>query len=96
MCVLPYIHSKLITECLKKKKVNKLRFLGYLILSLFPIFTQLVVLCLQIRKQVPDVVLEVEREGHSHAFSCTESGSLWVAHHVTTLIKNHHLSNLSQ
>ncbi|KAG8374051.1 hypothetical protein BUALT_Bualt11G0090700 [Buddleja alternifolia] len=42
----------------------------------------------EIRKQVPDVCLEVEHEGHSHAFSCTESGSTWVAHHVSSLIKN--------
>ncbi|KAL6585495.1 hypothetical protein OROMI_002139 [Orobanche minor] len=42
----------------------------------------------EIRKQVPGVSIEVEREGHTHAFSCTEAGSLWVAQHVSELIKN--------
>ncbi|KAL3532144.1 hypothetical protein ACH5RR_005665 [Cinchona calisaya] len=43
----------------------------------------------EISIQVPDAVLEVERQGHSHAFSCTEAGSLWVAQHVASLIKNY-------
>ncbi|GFQ08677.1 upf0554 protein c2orf43 homolog, partial [Phtheirospermum japonicum] len=42
----------------------------------------------EICKQVPDVSIEVERVGHTHAFSCSESGSLWVAQHVSNLIKN--------
>ncbi|KAI4378649.1 hypothetical protein MLD38_016100 [Melastoma candidum] len=42
----------------------------------------------QIRKQVPGITLSVEREGHTHAFCCTEAGSRWVAHLVATLIKN--------
>ncbi|KAK6126525.1 hypothetical protein DH2020_039729 [Rehmannia glutinosa] len=42
----------------------------------------------EIRKQVPEASVEVEREGHTHAFSCTEAGSLWVAQHVSSLIKN--------
>ncbi|KAI3447416.1 hypothetical protein Pfo_004081 [Paulownia fortunei] len=42
----------------------------------------------EICKQVPDASLEVEREGHTHAFSCTEAGSIWVARHVSSLIKN--------
>ncbi|KAL6496347.1 hypothetical protein OROGR_029605 [Orobanche gracilis] len=42
----------------------------------------------EIHKQVPGVSIEVEREGHTHAFSCTEAGSLWVAQHVSELIKN--------
>lgn len=41
----------------------------------------------QISKEVPGAVLGIEREGHTHAFSCTEAGSLWVAHHVANLIK---------
>ncbi|KAL7198136.1 hypothetical protein ACSBR2_020622 [Camellia fascicularis] len=42
----------------------------------------------EISKNVPDVALAIEREGHSHAFSCTKAGSLWVAQHVTSVIKN--------
>ncbi|KAK3025892.1 hypothetical protein RJ639_041689 [Escallonia herrerae] len=30
----------------------------------------------EISKQVPSAVLAIEREGHSHAFSCTEAGSV--------------------
>ncbi|KAK1429263.1 hypothetical protein QVD17_11469 [Tagetes erecta] len=40
----------------------------------------------EVVKQVPDVVVEVEREGHTHSFSCTMAGSIWVARHVATLI----------
>ncbi|CAI9097636.1 OLC1v1034109C2 [Oldenlandia corymbosa var. corymbosa] len=47
----------------------------------------------EIAKQVPDVVLEVERGGHTHAFSCTEAGSLWVAKHVASWITNYNKSN---
>ncbi|KAL3623441.1 hypothetical protein CASFOL_032257 [Castilleja foliolosa] len=42
----------------------------------------------EICKQAPDVSIEVERVGHTHAFSCSEAGSLWVARHVSNLIKN--------
>ncbi|MQM08101.1 hypothetical protein Taro_040952, partial [Colocasia esculenta] len=42
----------------------------------------------KISRQVPSVALSVEREGHTHAFCCTEAGSLWVANHVVSLIKN--------
>ncbi|KAL0344829.1 UNVERIFIED_CONTAM: Lipid droplet-associated hydrolase [Sesamum radiatum] len=42
----------------------------------------------EIRKQAPDARLEVEREGHTHAFSCTEAGSVWVAQHVSSSIKS--------
>ncbi|KAL0333519.1 UNVERIFIED_CONTAM: Lipid droplet-associated hydrolase [Sesamum angustifolium] len=42
----------------------------------------------EIRKQAPDARLEVEREGHTHAFSCSEAGSVWVAQHVSSLIKS--------
>ncbi|XP_042040124.1 lipid droplet-associated hydrolase-like [Salvia splendens] len=43
----------------------------------------------EMRKQIPDASLDVEREGHTHAFSCTAAGSTWVAQHVSSLIKNH-------
>ncbi|KAL0337052.1 UNVERIFIED_CONTAM: hypothetical protein Scaly_1980300 [Sesamum calycinum] len=43
----------------------------------------------KIRKQAPDARLEVEREGHTHAFSCSEAGSVWVAQHVSSLIKSY-------
>ncbi|TQD87129.1 hypothetical protein C1H46_027269 [Malus baccata] len=46
----------------------------------------------KISKQVPDAVLSIEREGHSHAFCCTEAGSMWVAEHVAGLIKNNQAS----
>ncbi|XP_057805327.1 uncharacterized protein LOC131020493 [Salvia miltiorrhiza] len=42
----------------------------------------------EIRKQVPDACLDVEREGHTHAFCCSAAGSMWVAQHVSTLIRN--------
>ncbi|KAM6547698.1 hypothetical protein CsatB_019374 [Cannabis sativa] len=42
----------------------------------------------EISRQVPDISLSLEREGHTHAFSCTEVGSTWVAQHVANLIKN--------
>ncbi|WOG98267.1 hypothetical protein DCAR_0417608 [Daucus carota subsp. sativus] len=41
----------------------------------------------EIAKQVPNAHLVIEREGHTHAFSCTEKGSVWVAQHVARLIK---------
>nr|XP_043608025.1 lipid droplet-associated hydrolase isoform X2 [Erigeron canadensis] len=40
----------------------------------------------EIVKQVPDAIVEVEREGHTHSFCCTMAGSVWVARHVATLI----------
>ncbi|RXH81427.1 hypothetical protein DVH24_034848 [Malus domestica] len=46
----------------------------------------------EISKQVPDVALSIEREGHTHAFGCTEAGSLWVAEHVAGLIENNQAS----
>ncbi|KAH7511511.1 hypothetical protein JRO89_XSUnG0195800 [Xanthoceras sorbifolium] len=42
----------------------------------------------EIAKQAPDIALSIEREGHTHAFCCTQAGSLWVADYVTNLIKN--------
>ncbi|EEF32213.1 catalytic, putative [Ricinus communis] len=42
----------------------------------------------EISKQVPEIALSIEREGHTHCFSCTEAGSEWVAGHVACLIKN--------
>ncbi|KAL7594545.1 hypothetical protein Lser_V15G28663 [Lactuca serriola] len=41
----------------------------------------------EVVKQVPNAIIEVEKEGHTHAFSCTMVGSVWVARHVATLIK---------
>ncbi|KAK2655639.1 hypothetical protein Ddye_008691 [Dipteronia dyeriana] len=42
----------------------------------------------EISKRAPDIGLSIEREGHTHAFSCTQAGSLWVADYVANLIKN--------
>ncbi|PON70072.1 Lipid droplet-associated hydrolase [Parasponia andersonii] len=42
----------------------------------------------EISRQVPDIAISREREGHTHAFCCTEAGSTWVAQHVATLINN--------
>ncbi|KAG9455025.1 hypothetical protein H6P81_007929 [Aristolochia fimbriata] len=42
----------------------------------------------EISKHAPDLPLTIEREGHTHAFCCTEAGSIWVAHYVVGLIKN--------
>ncbi|KAF7148737.1 hypothetical protein RHSIM_Rhsim03G0067100 [Rhododendron simsii] len=47
----------------------------------------------EISSNVPGAALAVEREGHSHAFSCTTAGSLWVAQHVANLIKSRHTSS---
>ncbi|XP_049401644.1 uncharacterized protein LOC125865489 [Solanum stenotomum] len=43
----------------------------------------------EISNKVPGAVLAVERENFTHSFSCTEAGSLWVAKHVSSLIKNY-------
>ncbi|KAJ0972987.1 hypothetical protein J5N97_020946 [Dioscorea zingiberensis] len=40
----------------------------------------------EVSKQVPGLAFSIEQEGHTHAFCCTEAGSLWVANHVATLI----------
>ncbi|KAK1310483.1 hypothetical protein QJS10_CPA08g01395 [Acorus calamus] len=37
---------------------------------------------------VPEISLSIEREGHTHAFCCTNAGSVWVASHVARLIKH--------
>ncbi|XP_017977731.1 PREDICTED: lipid droplet-associated hydrolase isoform X2 [Theobroma cacao] len=42
----------------------------------------------EISKQASGIALSIEREGHTHGFCCTEAGSLWVARHVASLIKN--------
>ncbi|WOL12744.1 lipid droplet-associated hydrolase isoform X1 [Canna indica] len=42
----------------------------------------------EVSGQVPNLGLSVEREGHTHAFCCTEAGSFWVADYVATLIRN--------
>ncbi|KAK1404678.1 Lipid droplet-associated hydrolase [Heracleum sosnowskyi] len=41
----------------------------------------------EISAQVPKAHLVIEREGFTHAFSCTEKGSVWVAQFVAILIK---------
>ncbi|XP_074370684.1 uncharacterized protein LOC141711884 [Apium graveolens] len=41
----------------------------------------------EISVQVPKAHLVIEREGLTHAFSCTEKGSVWVAQFVARLIK---------
>ncbi|MCD7452887.1 hypothetical protein HAX54_018561 [Datura stramonium] len=43
----------------------------------------------EISNKVPGAVLSVEGGNYTHAFSCTEAGSLWVAQHVSGLIKNY-------
>nr|XP_010315445.1 lipid droplet-associated hydrolase isoform X2 [Solanum lycopersicum] len=43
----------------------------------------------EISNKVPGAVVAVEKENFTHAFSCTEAGSLWVAKHVSGLIKNY-------
>lgn len=40
----------------------------------------------EMSKEVPDLHLSIEKEGHGHAFSCTEGGSIWVAQLVASLI----------
>ncbi|XP_064967962.1 uncharacterized protein LOC135582277 isoform X1 [Musa acuminata AAA Group] len=42
----------------------------------------------EVSRMVPGLALSIEREGHMHAFCCTEAGSSWAGHHVATLIKN--------
>ncbi|URE08874.1 hypothetical protein MUK42_23024 [Musa troglodytarum] len=42
----------------------------------------------EVSRMVPGLALSIEREGHMHAFCCTEAGSLWTGRHVATLIKN--------
>ncbi|KAL5710463.1 hypothetical protein ACHQM5_021020 [Ranunculus cassubicifolius] len=41
----------------------------------------------EISKEAPEVGLAIEREGHTHGFSCTVAGSVWVGDHVVGLIK---------
>ncbi|CAH9068446.1 unnamed protein product [Cuscuta epithymum] len=40
----------------------------------------------EICEKVPGAVVTVEEEGHSHAFSCTEAGSLWAAKYVAGMV----------
>ncbi|XP_020110205.1 lipid droplet-associated hydrolase-like isoform X5 [Ananas comosus] len=42
----------------------------------------------EVSTRVPGIALSIEREGHTHGCCCTEAGSIWVAHHVSNLIKN--------
>ncbi|PPD94856.1 hypothetical protein GOBAR_DD08120 [Gossypium barbadense] len=41
-----------------------------------------------VSRQASGIALSIEREGHTHGFCCTEAGSIWVARHVASLIKN--------
>lgn len=50
-------------------------------------------LFLQISGRVPEIALSIEREGHTHAFSCTEAGSTWVAEYVASMIRDEILSS---
>ncbi|XP_031102306.1 lipid droplet-associated hydrolase [Ipomoea triloba] len=43
----------------------------------------------EIAEKVPGASLMLEQAGHSHAFSCTKDGSVWVAQYVASLIKRH-------
>ncbi|XP_060196492.1 uncharacterized protein LOC132625893 isoform X2 [Lycium barbarum] len=43
----------------------------------------------EISSKVPGAVVALEGGDYTHAFSCTDAGSLWVAQHVSTLIKNY-------
>ncbi|OMO68501.1 hypothetical protein COLO4_29616 [Corchorus olitorius] len=42
----------------------------------------------EISKQASGIGLSIEREGHTHSFCCTEAGSVWVARHVASSLKN--------
>ncbi|KAK9156820.1 hypothetical protein Scep_003394 [Stephania cephalantha] len=42
----------------------------------------------EISKEVSDVSLSIENEGHTHGFCCTKAGSEWVAGHVVSLIEH--------
>ncbi|KAK8302787.1 hypothetical protein V6Z12_D04G109300 [Gossypium hirsutum] len=42
----------------------------------------------EVSRQASGIALSIEREGHTHGFCCTEAGSIWVARHVASLIKN--------
>ncbi|KHG11662.1 T-lymphocyte surface antigen Ly-9 [Gossypium arboreum] len=43
---------------------------------------------IKVSRQASGIALSIEREGHTHGFCCTEAGSIWVARHVASLIKN--------
>lgn len=53
----------------------------------------IMLLFFQISDQVPEIALSIEREGHTHAFSCTEAGASWVAQYVASLTKDKILSS---
>ncbi|GMJ03785.1 hypothetical protein like AT3G11620 [Hibiscus trionum] len=42
----------------------------------------------EVSRQASGIALSIEREGHTHGFCCSEAGSLWVARHAASLIKN--------
>eukprot|EP01018_Ginkgo_biloba_P016791 Gb_27634 [translate_table: standard] len=41
----------------------------------------------EVSRNAPGVNLTIEKEGHTHAFCCTKTGSAWVANHTVDLIK---------
>ncbi|KAJ6798214.1 lipid droplet-associated hydrolase [Iris pallida] len=41
-----------------------------------------------ISRRVPGIALSLEEEGHTHAFSCTKAGSIWVARYVAALTRS--------
>ncbi|KAE8718986.1 hypothetical protein F3Y22_tig00109983pilonHSYRG00083 [Hibiscus syriacus] len=42
----------------------------------------------EVSRKASGIGLSIEREGHTHGFCCSEAGSIWVAHHAASLIKN--------
>ncbi|KAK8590291.1 hypothetical protein V6N12_024667 [Hibiscus sabdariffa] len=42
----------------------------------------------EVSRQASGIALSIEREGHTHGFCCSEAGSIWVARHAASLIKN--------
>lgn len=47
----------------------------------------------EVSKNAPGVNLTIEKEGHTHAFCCTKTGSAWVANHTVDVIKKHDLTS---
>ncbi|XP_057864805.1 uncharacterized protein LOC131072578 isoform X8 [Cryptomeria japonica] len=43
----------------------------------------------EVSQKAPGISLAIEKEGHTHAFCCTQAGSTWVAEHTVDLIKQH-------
>lgn len=47
----------------------------------------------EVSQNAPAVNLEIEKEGHTHAFCCTKAGSVWVANHTVDVIRKHVLTS---